>query len=104
MRAEVAYATSKAALAGVTKTVGAELLRLGIVLNTINPGPVNTGYLDADTTDRALEPVADRLGSLPFGRVGEPTDPAELIGWLASSGGSWVVGQVITSEGGFSLS
>ncbi|WP_308191284.1 SDR family NAD(P)-dependent oxidoreductase [Cellulomonas sp. ACRRI] len=38
MRGEVAYATSKAALAGVTATVAAELLDLGIVLNTVNPG------------------------------------------------------------------
>ncbi len=104
MPGEVAYATSKAALAGVTKTVAAELLRLGIVLNTINPGPVNTGYLDADTTDRALDALDDRFASLPFGRVGSPTDPAELIGWLASPAGAWVAGQVITSDGGFSLS
>lgn len=104
MPGEVAYATSKAALAGVTKTVAAELMRVGIVLNTINPGPVNTGYLDAETTDRALDVLNDRFSSLPFGRVGAPSDPAELIGWLSSPGGSWLVGQVLTSDGGFSLS
>jgi 3-oxoacyl-[acyl-carrier protein] reductase len=102
MRGEVAYATSKAALAGVTATVAAELLELGIVLNTIDPGPVNTGYLDPDTTDRSLEALEQYVASTPFGRVGAPTDPAELIGWLSTSGG-WVVGQVITSDGGFSL-
>ena len=48
MRGE-AYAASKAALAGVTATVAAELADLGIVLNTVNPGPVNTGYLDPNT-------------------------------------------------------
>lgn len=74
MRGEVAYATSKAALAGVTATV-AELLELGIVLNTINPGPVNTGYLDAETTDRPLDEI-EHLASTPFGRVGRPDDPA----------------------------
>lgn len=104
MPGEVAYATSKAALAGVTKTVAAELKNLGIVMNTINPGPVNTGYLDADTTDRDLGPLDERFASLPFGRVGDPTDPAELIGWLASPRGQWIVGQVLTSDGGFSLS
>lgn len=103
MPGEVAYATSKAALAGVTKTVAAELMRVGIVLNTINPGPVNTGYLDAETTDRALGALDERLASLPFGRFGTPSDPAELIGWLSSPNGSWVVGQVLTSDGGFSL-
>ncbi|ROR79991.1 3-oxoacyl-[acyl-carrier protein] reductase [Plantibacter flavus] len=103
MRGEVAYATSKAALAGVTATVAAELLELGIVLNTINPGPVNTGYMDPDTTDRSFENFNQYLASTPFGRVGTPGDPAELIGWLATPAGSWVVGQVLTSDGGFAL-
>ncbi|CAL4861203.1 SDR family oxidoreductase [Microbacterium sp. MM2322] len=103
MRGEVAYATSKAALAGITRTVAAELLELGIVLNTINPGPVNTGYLDPDTADRDTEGLDDWMRSTPFGRVGVPTDPAALIGWLSTAEGAWIVGQVLTSDGGFSL-
>ncbi|WP_282955665.1 SDR family oxidoreductase [Microbacterium azadirachtae] len=102
MRGEVAYATSKAALAGVTATVAAELLELGIILNTVNPGPVNTGYMDPETTDRSLDELDRYIQSTPFGRVGTPEDPAELIGWL-SSAGSWVVGQVLTTDGGFGL-
>src|SRR5690606_20428970 len=103
MRGEVAYAASKAALAGVTPTVAAELLERGIVLNTINPGPVNTGYLDEATTDRDLTQVNDWVARTPFGRFGEPADPASLIGWLATDAGAWVVGQVIKSDGGMSL-
>lgn len=102
MRGEVAYATSKAALAGVTRTVAAELLDLGIVLNTIDPGPVNTGYLDPDTTDRGVESIEALLSRTPFGRFGEPDDVARLVAWLIGEEGSWVVGQVITSDGGFS--
>lgn len=103
MVGEVAYATSKAALAGVTATVAADLLELGIVLNTIDPGPVNTGYLDAESADRPLEGIEQHLATTPFGRFGRPSDPAELIGWLATAAGSWIVGQVLTSDGGFSL-
>lgn len=103
MRGEVAYATSKAALAGITRTVAAELLELGIVLNTVNPGPVNTGYMDPDTADRDTSGIEEWLGSTPFGRVGVPTDPAALIGWLSTAEGAWIVGQVLTSDGGFSL-
>ncbi|WP_425953617.1 SDR family oxidoreductase [Xylanimonas sp. McL0601] len=103
MRGEVAYAASKAALAGVTATVAAELLELGIVLNTVNPGPVNTGYLDPESTDRPLEELEALRAATPFGRWGEPTDPARLIGWLVSPAGSWVVGQVLTTDGGFGL-
>ena len=103
MRGEVAYATSKAALAGVTATVAAELLDLGILLNTINPGPVNTGYLDPECTDRDLDQIDQVISQLPFGRFGTPADPAALISWLCTDAGAWVVGQVLTSDGGFSL-
>ncbi len=103
MRGLVSYVASKAALAGATPTVAAELLDLGIILNTIDPGPVNTGYLDPETTDRPLEELEEWMRATPFGRYGEPTDPARLIGWLATPEGAWVVGQVLTSDGGFGL-
>ena len=103
MRGEVAYAASKAALAGVTATVAAELLDLGIVLNTVNPGPVNTGYLDPGSTDRPLAELEALRAATPFGRWGEPADPARLIAWLAGPAGSWVVGQVLTTDGGFGI-
>lgn len=103
MRGEVAYAASKAALAGVTATVAAELLDVGIILNTINPGPVNTGYLDTDGTDRDLSGIEAWRQRTPFGRFGAPSDTAQLIGWLATDEGAWVVGQVIKSDGGMSL-
>nr|WP_201469219.1 SDR family oxidoreductase [Microbacterium hydrocarbonoxydans] len=103
MRGEISYATSKAALAGITRSTAAELLDVGLVLNTVNPGPVNTGYLDADTTDRDLSGVDEWIAGTPFGRVGRPSDPARLISWLCTDAGSWVVGQVLTTDGGFSL-
>lgn len=103
MRGEVAYAASKAALAGVTPTVATELLELGIILNTVNPGPVNTGYLDPGTTDRPLDDVLAWAQRSPFGRFGAPADPARLIGWLATPAGAWIVGQVITTDGGLRL-
>jgi 3-oxoacyl-[acyl-carrier protein] reductase len=100
MPGEVAYAAAKAALAGITRTVADELADRGIILNTVNPGPVNTGYLDPgmgidDTTLKALR------GRFPGGRFGTPDDPARLIAWLASDDGEWVIGQVLDTEGGF---
>ncbi|PFG32429.1 SDR family oxidoreductase [Sanguibacter antarcticus] len=103
MRGEVAYVTSKAALSGATATVAAELLELGIVLNTINPGPVNTGYLDPETSDRDVSDLEVLVSATPFGRFGRPDDPARLIGWLAGDEGVWVVGQVLTTDGGMRL-
>ncbi len=101
MRDEIAYATSKAALAGVTASVADGLIEQGIILNTVNPGPVNTGYLDEVGGDRPLEVIQAVQRQFPAGRFGEPDDPARLIAWLVSDEGRWVVGQVINSEGGF---
>ena len=83
--------------------MAAELLDVGIVFNTINPGPVNTGYLDPETTDRSLAELEAWRQATPFGRWGHPRDPARLIGWLATDQGVWVAGQVITTDGGMSL-
>ncbi|RSN68789.1 SDR family oxidoreductase [Actinomadura sp. WAC 06369] len=94
MPGEVAYAAAKAALAGVTVTLADQLADEGIRLNTVNPGPVDTGYVTEDMR-RAVAPM------FPFGRYGEPDDPARLIGWLVTDEARWITGQVISTEGGF---
>lgn len=93
MSDNLAYAVSKAALAGATSSVAADLATSEIILNTVNPGPVNTGYLD--------DAPEELLRAFPAGRPGEPDDPARLIAWLVSDDGAWVVGQVLNTEGGF---
>ena len=94
MPGEVAYAASKAALAGITTTIADELADHGIRVNTINPGPVDTGYLTEEAW-RGIRPM------FPFGRFGEPDDAARLVAWLTTDEAAWITGQVIHSEGGF---
>lgn len=94
----IAYAMSKAALAGLTASVADDLIERNIVLNTVNPGPVNTGYLDPAVSEQDRDAL---LSHFPAGRFGEPADPARLIAWLVSDEGRWMVGQVLNSEGGF---
>ncbi|WP_026531351.1 SDR family oxidoreductase [Haematomicrobium sanguinis] len=101
MREEIAYASSKAALAGITESVADTLIDQGIRLNTVNPGPVNTGYLDEQYFADAPDQLAALKARFPLGRIGEPDDPARLIAWLVSDDARWVSGQVISSEGGF---
>jgi len=94
MRGEVAYAASKGALASITATLADELGEAGITVNTVNPGPVDTGYAPPDV-------VTAVSAMFPSGRWGEPDDPARLIAWLTTDEARWITGQVINSEGGF---
>ncbi|MDO5077019.1 SDR family oxidoreductase [Corynebacterium sp.] len=94
MPGEVAYAAAKAAIAGVTLTIADQLADIGIRVNTVNPGPVDTGYL----TEEMYEYVK---AMFPFGRYGQPDDPARLIAWLTTEEASWITGQIINTEGGF---
>ena len=76
MTGEVAYAASKGALASITRTLADQLADQAITLNTVNPGPVDTGYATGETH----EAVRRRF---PGGRWGTPDDPARLIAWLS---------------------
>jgi 3-oxoacyl-[acyl-carrier protein] reductase len=87
-----AYAVSKGALHQVTKTLAEALIDRRITVNTINPGPTDTGWGLADV---------DPNPRMPLGRWGEPEDAARLIAWLCSDDARWITGQVIDSEGGF---
>ena len=94
MTGEVAYAASKGALASITRTLADQLADQRITLNTVNPGPVNTGYAPPEVYEAVRR-------QFPQHRWGIPDDPARLIAWLVTDEASWVTGQVINSEGGF---
>ena len=94
MPGELAYAASKGALVEVTVSLADALADRGITVNTINPGPTDTDYVDQATRER----VARRF---PAGRWGAPDDAARLVAWLCTDDAAWVTGQAINSEGGF---
>lgn len=64
-------------------------------MNCVNPGPNDTGYAVGDLRD-------DVERVMPGGRWGRPEDTARLVSWLASAESSWVTGQTIASDGGWS--
>jgi 3-oxoacyl-[acyl-carrier protein] reductase len=92
MAREVAYAVSKGALHQATKTLAEALIDRGITVNTVNPGPTDTGWGLAELEAKP---------TMPLGRWGEPDDAARLIAWLCTDDAHWITGQVIDSEGGF---
>ncbi|MGY1456264.1 SDR family oxidoreductase [Streptomyces sp. SS8] len=94
MPGEMAYALAKGALASVTRSLATALARRGVTVNTVDPGPVDTGYATGETH-------ASIASLFPGGHWGRPDDPARLVAWLATDEAAWITGQVITSDGGF---
>lgn len=92
MRSEVPYAVSKGAIHQVTMTLSDDLIERGITVNTVNPGPTDTGWAIKDV---------DPSPAMPLGRWGQPDDAARLVAWLCTDDAAWITGQVIDSEGGF---
>jgi 3-oxoacyl-[acyl-carrier protein] reductase len=91
----VPYGASKGALDRIVLAAARELGHLGIRANAVNPGPVDTGWMD----DELRATLAKRQ---PTGRLGTPADVARLVAFLLSDDGAWTTGQVIHTDGGFS--
>jgi 3-oxoacyl-[acyl-carrier protein] reductase len=89
------YGASKGALDRIVIAAARELGPQGISANVLNPGPVDTGWMD----DEIREALAAQQ---PGGRLGTPADVAGTVAFLLSPAGRWVSGQLIKSDGGFS--
>jgi 3-oxoacyl-[acyl-carrier protein] reductase len=88
------YGATKGALDRVVLAAAHELGHLGIVANVVNPGPVDTGWMDDDIREAVVRMTA-------AGRLGTPEDAANLVRFLFSERGGWVNGQLLMSNGGF---
>jgi 3-oxoacyl-[acyl-carrier protein] reductase len=93
MPGEIAYVTTKGGVESFTLSASAELASLGITVNAVDPGATDTGWMSPELK-------ADLLQRSPLGRVGEPSDAAHLVRFLASAEAGWITGQLIRSRGG----
>jgi 3-oxoacyl-[acyl-carrier protein] reductase len=89
------YGASKAALDRIVISAARELGPRGISANVVNPGPIDTGWMDAELRDGLLS-------HHPLGRLGTPRDIAAFTSFLLSDEGRWVSGQLLNADGGFS--
>jgi NAD(P)-dependent dehydrogenase (short-subunit alcohol dehydrogenase family) len=94
-----AYATSKGAIAQMTRVLAVELADFGVRVNAMAPGTVRTAMLDRLEAERpdALAKIIDRT---PLGRVAEPEEIAGGIAYLLSDEASYVTGQTLFADGG----
>ena len=91
-----AYSASKAAVIGLTKSLGKELARTGIRVNCITPAAVRTGIFDQMTQQH----IDFMLSKIPMGRFGTPEEVAALVGWLCTEDCSFSTGAVFDLSGG----
>jgi NAD(P)-dependent dehydrogenase (short-subunit alcohol dehydrogenase family) len=94
----VAYGTSKAALEHLTKQQAVELAALGIRVNAVAPGPVDTAMAKAVHTPAIR---ADYHDAIPLNRYGLEEELAEAIYFLCSERASYITGQTLAVDGGF---
>ena len=91
-----AYSASKAAVIGLTKSLGKELAKTGIRVNCVTPAAVRTAIFDQMTQQH----IDFMLSKIPMGRFGEVDEIAAMVCWLASEDCSFSTGAVFDLSGG----
>jgi NAD(P)-dependent dehydrogenase (short-subunit alcohol dehydrogenase family) len=94
-----AYAASKGGIIALTRSLAKEYAPLGILVNSVAPGPVVTDMLVNDT----IEYNDETREQVPLRRFGEPDEIARVVEFLAGPGGDFMVGQVVSPNGGTAI-
>lgn len=95
-----AYSASKAAMEAFIRTCAVEYSKQNILFNSIAPGFIETDLTLANNNATQIKELTERI---PLGRLGQPIEIAELVKFLGSPSNTYITGQTINIDGGFSL-
>ena len=98
-----AYTFAKFGVIGLTETLAREVARLGITVNAVCPGTVETDMIDEVRRDRERHgrpEVPSWAEPIPLGRLASADDVAAVVAFLASTDADYLTGQAITVDGG----
>ncbi|WP_428073257.1 SDR family NAD(P)-dependent oxidoreductase [Candidatus Avelusimicrobium aviculae] len=93
------YSMAKAGINGLTRAAAVELAPYNILVNAVAPGFVNTEMTCVNNTPEQIKQIVQQL---PVKRLAQPDEIAQLVGFLASEQNSFMTGQVLYVDGGFS--
>ncbi len=95
-----AYAASKGGIDAMTRVMAVDLAQFGIRVNSIAPGPIDTPRIRKQHNEERSQAW---LRAVPLARIGKPEEVASVAAFLASDDASYVTGQTISVDGGFTI-
>ena len=93
-----AYSAAKSALQGLTRTLAVEFSRDNVLANCVAPGYVETELTRQNNSEEKLNRI---VGSIPVGRLVQPGEIAKFVSFLCSEDNTYITGQVLIIDGGF---